>query len=521
MGNSPRRRYPTFEDALRDLDDPLCMIYLFANLPAQGRIQSDRTAVCKRLCREWELYCVRARALRRVFVSVKGTYFQAEVAGERVTWLVPHKFAQTLPNDIDFRVMLTFLEFYETLLKFVFFKLYADLGLRYPPRVDAEADAEAVHLDAVRLERAFSGASDASAAESKPHRREAQGPALSEDEKQRIASLKGKMGDIARRETEGPAGEEAGPAEGGRVALDEDSEGEEEEDGADGGDAEAMAALEEAVGDDQAAKDMLRQQREQREFRRLFKGAAFFINREVCAAEPLHRAAPRPFPPAPLPSTGADGLEWPGHSLQVPREMLEFIIRSFGGRVGWEGPGSPYAESDPCITHQVVDRPSVSQTHEGREYVQPQWVFDSINARMRLPTAKYRIGATLPVGGLRGPFPVGRAFLASALRPPPPSRTCPRSSTTTRRATSPATERSWIGSRASLRSDSQRTRCGRFGPQGDAWRALFPRPYSTVSAVPVYLFLLDRSTGRGRGGKRRRRRGGGGGRGRVPAGAGS
>jgi hypothetical protein len=43
---------------------------------------------------------------------------QAEVAGCSVTWLVPHQLAQVLPADVDFTVMLTFLEFYATLVQF-------------------------------------------------------------------------------------------------------------------------------------------------------------------------------------------------------------------------------------------------------------------------------------------------------------------------------------------------------------------------------------------------------------------
>lgn len=37
---------------------------------------------------------MRTNALRRTFVSVKGFYFQAEVVGQPVTWLVPHALSQ-------------------------------------------------------------------------------------------------------------------------------------------------------------------------------------------------------------------------------------------------------------------------------------------------------------------------------------------------------------------------------------------------------------------------------------------
>ena len=39
------------------------------------------------------------------------------------------------PSDVDFKVMLTFLEFYTTMIGFVNFKLYNMLNLHYPPKV--------------------------------------------------------------------------------------------------------------------------------------------------------------------------------------------------------------------------------------------------------------------------------------------------------------------------------------------------------------------------------------------------
>jgi pescadillo len=38
---------------------------------------------------------------------------QAEVQGQKITWLTPHALQQVLTDDVDFNVMLTFLEFYE------------------------------------------------------------------------------------------------------------------------------------------------------------------------------------------------------------------------------------------------------------------------------------------------------------------------------------------------------------------------------------------------------------------------
>lgn len=60
--------------------------------------------------------------------------------------------------------------------------------------------------------------------------------------------------------------------------------------------------------------------------------------------------------------------------FQVVRQPLEFMIRSFGGKVSWEN--GPFPESDLDITHQIVDR-GVFPKHQflSRIYVQPQWIF--------------------------------------------------------------------------------------------------------------------------------------------------
>ena len=53
---------------------------------------------------------------------------------------------------VDFRTMLTFLEFYECFLKFVLFKLFNTIDLRYPPLLDSKMDEAGAHLSALRAE---------------------------------------------------------------------------------------------------------------------------------------------------------------------------------------------------------------------------------------------------------------------------------------------------------------------------------------------------------------------------------
>lgn len=51
--------------------------------------------------------------------------------------------------DVDYRVMLTFLEFHHTMLQFVNYKLYHALGVRYPPVVDPKLEEAAAGLSAI------------------------------------------------------------------------------------------------------------------------------------------------------------------------------------------------------------------------------------------------------------------------------------------------------------------------------------------------------------------------------------
>ncbi|XP_012833829.1 PREDICTED: pescadillo homolog isoform X2 [Erythranthe guttata] len=307
-----RERYPKFIDALRDLDDCLSMVHLFAALPAVDRavdgekIPVERVHNCRRLSHEWLAYISRTHKLRKTFISVKGIYYQAEVEGQIVTWLTPHALQQVLP-EVDYRVLLTFLEFYETLLAFVNYKLYRSINVNYPPILDPRLEALAADLYA--LSRYF----DANG-KSKQIENQQEGTNLDESEV-RLAQLHQHL----------PSNEPG--------AL--------------------MHLL-----DDGSNKDD--QDLETRECKSLFKNVKFFLSREV------------------------------------PRESLLFVIPAFGGTVSWEGEGAPFDESDDSITHQVVDRPIQGRKFLSREYVQPQWVYDCVNARILLPTDKYMVGCIPP-----------------------------------------------------------------------------------------------------------------------------
>ena len=122
--------------------------------------------------------------------------------------------------------------------------------------------------------------------------------------------------------------------------------------------------MEEAFAESEEARELLRKQREAKQRTQLFTGKVFFLAREV------------------------------------PRGMLEFVLRSFGGKVGWEGPHSPLSPADPTITHVIVDRPAPSaglgSPRGDREFVQPQWVLDCVNNNLLIPAERYAPGKTLP-----------------------------------------------------------------------------------------------------------------------------
>nr|AON96624.1 pescadillo [Bicyclus anynana] len=300
-----KERYPTFVDALRDLDDCLTLCFLFSTFPSLKRVPRDQSVLCRRLTVEFMHAVIAAKALRKVFVSVKGYYYQCELEGQIITWIVPHHFSfqPQSKDEVDFKIMSTFVEFYIMMLGFVNFKLYHSLNLVYPPKLTAafNSDTEKDLID----EHAYVA--------------------------ERIAAM-----NLSPAKLAGSNEAEELPEIDVFDTEDKDPE-----------------KIEEAKLEAEKVKKL----------KTMFQGLKFYINREV------------------------------------PRESLVFIIRCFGGEVSWDKDhfvGATFDESDESIAYQIVDRPSMDKQYLSRYYVQPQWVFDSVNARTLLPINKYLMGATLP-----------------------------------------------------------------------------------------------------------------------------
>jgi pescadillo protein len=355
-----RERYPSFRDALEELDDALTLVHLFAELPPMGErrrgigrtlFKSARLDNCVRLRREWQFFLtMRPGCLRRVFASVRGFYFEAEIEGVRILWSQPHRFVQYVPNSVDLKVMSTFLEFYETLLHFVFLRLYQQiLGLQYPPDVDRMEESRGALVRQIIQTRAYAATDEdcqPDSTKSSSSKERSQATALSA-EASGVPSSQQVAKTIA--------------ASDNLVANDIDEEGLDTS-----GATDVQAASSTAPSSASFLGKQFNEGSDKASRANLFHGLYFYLCRET----PVH--------------------------------VLEMALYACGAElVGYENPCadvSPLAVNDARITHVVADRP-LGQLPErllDREYVQPQWIFDSINEVFRLPTWLYRVGRRLP-----------------------------------------------------------------------------------------------------------------------------
>jgi pescadillo protein len=352
-----RERYPTFIDALRDLDDCLSMLFLFANLPSTSTVPAKMIARCERLCLEFEHYLIVSNSLRKSFLSIKGIYYQATIQGQDILWLVPYRFNQRVTGDVDFRIMGTFVEFYQTLLGFVNFRLYTSIGLVYPPKFDKSRDDQGAELGAFSLQGNGIGAIEQS-------KQITYGDSSKPDPKLQAEIDKLMLSMNVPEPVEPPT----------NLTL--------------------------AAEDEEEPTDTIDK----------FEPAA-----------PGGDILPQPSYSATEPSTLFSNFTF-FLSRETPRQPLEFILRAFGcKRIGWDavlGEGAfTHNELDSSITHQIVDRPPIvvdteaeeevgdNQTAQrlrpgsrvpGRTYLQPQWIWDSINDEELKRPGLYAPGAQLP-----------------------------------------------------------------------------------------------------------------------------
>jgi pescadillo protein len=147
-----KERYPSFEDALKDMDDCLSMVALFSTLNSDVVDNENGIFESQRLISEFIEYVVLSHSLRKVFLSIKGIYYQVVIKGVTITWIAPYEFSMDMPHDVDFKVMNTFLDFNMTLLGFVNYKLFTELGLIYPPVLGPiEVSGQSEHVNVINF----------------------------------------------------------------------------------------------------------------------------------------------------------------------------------------------------------------------------------------------------------------------------------------------------------------------------------------------------------------------------------
>ncbi|KAJ5935234.1 hypothetical protein N7466_004781 [Penicillium verhagenii] len=351
-----KERYPTFIDALRDLDDALSLLFLFATLPSTTHVPHKTIALCQRVCHEFQHYLITTNSLRRSFLSIKGIYYQATIQGQDIMWLVPYRFVQRVNGDVDYRIMATFVDFYTTLLGFVNFRLYSSIGLRYPPKFDTRSDENGAELAAFTLEGRNVGEAPKALEASKPQKN-------GNSNKEVSKAVQAKVDKVLKTAGLDQTNDEqtVDTAEENTDAIDQFETAAPEADTLPQPDMSGNVAS------------------------TLFAPFVFYISREA------------------------------------PKAPIEFILRAFGcKRIGWDavmGDGAfTHDETDPRITHQIVDRPPLPESSlpaipaaestsqkvkpgtriPGRTYVQPQWVWDCINESKLCRADLYGPGATLP-----------------------------------------------------------------------------------------------------------------------------
>uniref|UniRef100_A0A915D443 BRCT domain-containing protein n=1 Tax=Ditylenchus dipsaci TaxID=166011 RepID=A0A915D443_9BILA len=90
LDNLVKERYPTFASALQDLDDALCLLFAFSALTQSKIARPNVIAECRRLTTEFMHFVIESHSLNKVFVSIKGIYYQAEMMARKLlgSWVM-------------------------------------------------------------------------------------------------------------------------------------------------------------------------------------------------------------------------------------------------------------------------------------------------------------------------------------------------------------------------------------------------------------------------------------------------
>lgn len=259
-------RYPTLLTCLRDLDDALCSLALFASLPADDEkgVTADAIAGATRHFDEFLLFVAHQRLVRKVFCSIKGYYVQIKYLGQPIVFLIPHQFPQDLTADVDFKVLLTFLELYQCMVQSVNFKIYQMESLVYPPVADPKKIQTGLRYLALTTQPIKSISSSLNSEKQEQPAEESSSlkvAAVSADDEEKVARLATKLEAVKAK------------------LAKEEEEDEDEEDNQEETEAKEEKEGEEAFPVDETTEIMNRLSEEERKIQELFGGKTFFISR--------------------------------------------------------------------------------------------------------------------------------------------------------------------------------------------------------------------------------------------------
>jgi pescadillo protein len=312
------------------------------------------------LITELKLYTIKTHSLKKVFLGIKGIYYEMVAPGQGgdmipVRWLEGYEFQQNIPHDVDFRILLTFVDLYRTLIKFVLFKLYTEENLVYPPPINTELEEQGENVGAMQLVEKKEEASVAPAAEGSEKK-------ISKKEVKKVIKGIKATGDDVEMDVDG------------ENSADVEEEAEEE-----------FVERPSKVTDEN--EDIAKAP--------LTTYSSLLSSSATASSSSL-----------PIFSSYTFYL-----SREIPTKTWEFIIKATGGRVitALQLPtldsSSPSAEEQKLInsiTHVVIDRPipqeRITSAMGDRKWVwvQPQWVADCINRNKIISSEEYKPGNLLP-----------------------------------------------------------------------------------------------------------------------------
>jgi pescadillo protein len=83
--------------------------------PKSKGLPLELIELSRRLTLEFMHFVIETKSLRKVFISIKGYYYQSDISGQTVTWIVPHQFV----FDVNQFLIYLFIPFFNELFDWI------------------------------------------------------------------------------------------------------------------------------------------------------------------------------------------------------------------------------------------------------------------------------------------------------------------------------------------------------------------------------------------------------------------